>query len=1341
MQCPNCQTINPAKAKFCLECGNRLVVCPHCGTVNLPVAKFCIECGTALSATVQANGTASAAPVPQTNSSFGFTATTPKPVVQQLLPPEERRVVTIMFADITGSTPLADRMDPEDLRAILTGYFNLMTEQIHKHDGTVEKYIGDAVMAVFGSPIAHEDDPDRAIRAALDMQEALNKFNERRIEQDPQAIHLQMRIGINTGEVAIPSNITHQRQDFLITGDAVNIAARLQQAAAPDTILVGERTYLTTREVFAFRPIAPLHLKGKPEPVAARVVLGLRKSTPAITQHPRGIEGHRVPLVGRSLELTLMHANYARVKAERQPHLITILGAPGVGKSRLVRDFVEREQDKLRSASSATSPASLKVLQGRCPPYGEGITYWPLIEILRSLLNVHEREENKTLQERFISFVDATLKKAQRTEPTEEIASTIIRSIGRDLDTKGVTSEREKPRRETQIGTVVKQVGTQVALLRAWRIFLEALATTQPLIIIVDDLQWADEALLDLLEYLTDRITNVPILFLCPARSDFFERRREWGGGRRNFTTIELEALPTEESNELIDALLNNCDLPDILRYTILTRSEGNPFFVEEIIRMLIDQGVLTSKEIQDENGRHWCYQLHSDLPLNEWSSSIEHPEDTLINRHYILPLPRVPDTIQGVLAARIDLLNPVEKLILQHAALIGRTFWLSSLQELAYELSKDALLEAVDSLIAHDFISEAEKQVRSPVPRDQFFTFKHILTRDVVYNNIPRARRSQMHAHLALWLEEKTTNDRITYVELLAYHYQQALSTWSSNLTLNTIEVRNFLNPDEPPMRITRSELRKRAITYLVMAGDQALHSYYTIRALQAYNDAFEIMSENADPLEKIKMHERLGDAHWQRGNRHEAWQEFRRALALTTTEDTQETVEKGMLLCLYDRLGELTTRWFYDHELVSHVQEIQSYIDAGLRLTEDQPLSSKRVSFLTYQAFWYNRQVEMSSGATRIELLEQALTSGYEALRIAEQLDNPYVLSLTFDAISFTYGHYRKYQEAHRINHRRQQLESQLTARAELYDLYMSMGQIHLSVADYPTALMWLGRAWNNAQTMESPSIVVESMVLRMHAWRQWNRWDEAVSIAHEILQIIEHYQSHPKYHLWTLETLATIAYRRGEQEEGDQYTRQYKRLLDQLVDSLDNQSGAIFKSKMHSIHYVRRNWEQAVQDYQEKLHSSEPLPMPEVVATLAELEVLVEKSVEEQAGICERAVALGEASGARKSLMIALRAQGHMYLKQEQWNLAEDNLRRALQLCEVLDLPWERGNTLHLLGTMYRHRADADNRQSRRSADLGRARYHFEQAIGFFESLGARPAIERAKQELAQVSALHA
>jgi len=1326
MRCPNCQTLNPINAKFCLECGNRLIICPNCGTINLPVAKFCIECGTAL----QLRGDTNTA-LPAISSER---ATHTPPTTEVLLPPEERRVVTVMFADIIGSTPMAARMDPEDMRAILTGYFNLMTQQIRKHGGTVEKYIGDAVMAVFGTPITHEDDPDRAIRAALDMDAALTSFNEQRQVLDSDAIHLQMRIGINTGEVALPSSGQQQRQDFLITGDAVNVAARLQQVATPDTILVGERTYLATRGVFEVRAIAPVQLRGKAEPLCAYVIQGLHNSTPTITQHPRGLEGLQVPLVGRSLELTLMHTTYARVVAERNPHLITILGVPGIGKSRLVREFVAREQESVKSATS--SDGAPKVLQGRCPPYGDGITYWPLVEILRSLLLVQEDESNETLQLRFTAFVNETLTKATRTESSEEIASTILRSIGpglrvgmNALDGQGT---RERPRREYQRSTYTvgsKQSTTQAALLRAWRVLLEVLAQVQPLIIVVDDLQWADEALLDLLEYLTERITSVPVLFLCPARPDFFDRRRDWGGGQRNFTTIELDALSREESSNLVDALLNTDDLPEVLRHTILTRAEGNPFFVEEIIRMFIDQGLLV-REREEDGDVCWRLGHQNETLVSELTTLAEPPDDTLINMHYVLPFPRVPDTVQGVLAARVDLLHPLEKLILQHAAVIGRTFWLSSLIELAHNIAAETALNALESLIQRDFVVEdAETQVRSPIEDDRIFSFKHILIRDVVYNNIPRVVRSQEHARLAIWLEERIVSNQASYVELLAYHYQQALITWSSAVTpVGYVSTRG----DNETVRLTRPELRHRAIKYLKLAGDQALNTYYTLRALQAYNDALELLlDQDADVPALVSMQEKLGDAYSQRNIMDDAWQAYRKALRLATGEGVDPaTVD---ILYLYERLAELGTRWLGGFDTPPNVQETRTYIDAGLQLLDGKALNRQRVAFLTYQAFWYIRQLEATTYAQKAELAEQALASGHEALRLAEQLDNPSALSLALDAVGFIYTEYHEYNEAQQIQRRRQQLEEKLTDREELYDLYISLGKIHTEVAEYATALMWFGRAWNNAQTMESPSLLLASMAWRMWTWLQWNRWQEAHQVALDILRLIEQYQQDEKRQLWALETLAMIEYNQGNVEQGDYYSRQYKRLVDQQEEQADDETALSNTSiRMRDIYVARQDWTQATLAYKEKLKNSEPLPSPGVLTTLAELMVTTGEDAEAQESMCSRALALAEESGACKSLALAFRARGRMYTEQQQWSLANDDLCQALQRCEALDIPWERGITLYHIGMLYKRRAlvfDKDT-PNRRTTDLERARYHFEQALGFFESINAQPSVERVR-----------
>ncbi|MBE3560705.1 MAG: AAA family ATPase [Ktedonobacteraceae bacterium] len=1360
MRCPNCQTMNPANAKFCLECGNRLVICPACGTINLPVAKFCIECGTALQSKEAASGpTSPTQPVSQIatgqqhtlspavadNGAANGTTTQPVHVPELLVPSEERRIVTVMFADITGSTPLADRLDPEDLRAILTGYFNLMAEQIRKHGGTVEKYIGDAVMAVFGLPIAHEDDPDRAIRTALDMQAALNQFNDSRQAQMSDATRLQMRIGINTGEVAAPS-ATYQRQDFLITGDAVNTAARLQQAAAPDTILVGERTYLSARDVFEFRALAPLYVKGKPEPLPTYVVLGPRQRTATIAQHPRGIEGRQAPLVGRTLELMLLHANYARVQAERRPHLITLLGAPGIGKSRLVREFIIREQEAAKRVSAPESSASPKLLYGRCPPYGEGITYWPLVEILRSLLDVCEDESNQDLDRRLLEFVRSTLAYAKRAESAEDIASNIKRHIGRGLNDRfdriDTYPEFKPTAKLSSHGTGNKQRGPKVALLRAWRVLLEALAEQQPLIIVVEDLQWADEALLEFLEYLIDRITNAPILFLCPARQDFFERRHDWGGGKRNFTTIEMEALSQEECSELVDALLNTDDLPEVLRNTILARAEGNPFFVEEIVRMFIDQGILVPEEDATLQTTRWRPGPYSEL-LSDLAVPAEHLQDNLLDAHYLLPLPRVPDTIQGVLAARVDLLNPTEKLILQHAAIIGRTFWLSAVLELATGISAATVLDALASLVHRDFILEVEQPSRSLMEHDRNFSFKHILIREVVYNNIPRVRRTQEHAHLALWLEEKIADRRENFIELLAHHYRQALNTWSPALPLHAIEIKYTSlstatsTGEETPVQLTRAELRQRAIAYLILAGDQALHSYSTLRAIGAYSDALDLLAESgAGSQEHIKMFMKLGDAYVQRGNMEAALREYRQALHLAQQERSLLTDRE--LLTLYERMAAPATRWLAHFDNTPDPQEIRAYIDAGLQLLEKDEVSSERVSFLTYQALWYIRQMESTTPAERAKLIEQAISNSQQALRLAEQLDDPSTLSLALDAASFTASAHHHYNEAHTFQHRRQRLVDRLIDREEIYDLYISLGRVHEQIADYATALTWFGRAWKIAQTMESPNMLLSSMTGRMRAWRSWNRWENATQVAHDMLHLIEQYQQDEKRQRWALETLATIAYRTGRQEEGEYYTRQYQRLLNQQGKSAPTDEAAKQQeARMHAIYLAREDWQRATATYKEKVRSSEPFPSPEVLSTLAELLVITGDTTEAQAAMCERAIQQAQAAGAHKSLAVALRARGHMYIGQQQWQQAENDLRQALQYCEDLDLPWERGNTLYYLGILYQRRASqyAPAERNKRSEDIGRAHRHFELALGFFESLQAVPAIQRVRRAMAE------
>jgi predicted ATPase/class 3 adenylate cyclase len=1316
MHCPHCQTSNPPNAKFCMECGQRLLVCPDCRTANLSNAKFCIECGTSLLVTSHAERETVA--LVETgklvaSSALPLISNQPSEMLNlytnQLTAPEERRVVTIMFADITGSTPLAARLDPEDMRALLASYFNLMTEQIHRHGGTVEKYIGDAVMAVFGAPVAHEDDPDRAIRAALDMQAALKHFNTLHQTHNPD--QLQMRIGVNTGEVAAPG-AQFARQDFLITGDAVNMAARLQQVAAPDTILVGERTYLTTREVFEFHSLAPLQVKGKTTALNAWVVLGLRSRHLAISQHPRGIEGLQTSLVGRSLELTLMHATYARVRDARHSHVITLLGSPGVGKSRLIREFIEREIEAARCTTCEDTPIEPRVLQGRCPPYGEGITYWPLVEILRSLIQVREGESGAELEARFLAFVRETLRRVQRSENIEPLLGVLLQRIGRGLrgdpnGSEGREIQRSKLNKETDKGR------PEADLQHICRLLLEAMAQVQPLIVVIDDLHWADEAFLDLLEYLSGRITDFPILFIFLARPDFLEQKRAWGGGRPSFTTIILDALTRDETSEMIRELLATHELPDVVLHTIQKRAEGNPFFVEEIVRMLIDQGVLVKEEgtwgISEQNGE----------ALSDLASLATPPEDTLIDHHYILPLPYVPDTIQGVLAARVDLLSQLERQVLQAASIVGRTFWASAILELAEKLDPAMVLHTLEQLVRRDFIETSDPQTPSPVKEEQSFSFKHILIRDVVYQNIPRIRRSQKHTQLALWLEKHVAERVESFAELLAYHYQQALVNWSVIVHIHPVSPENDeleSTEEENPSRranLTRSELVERTIHYLTLAGDRAYRSYYTLRSIQAYTEALNLLQENeANALAIAKMHQKIGHAYSQRFNAREAWNAYIQALKLMKE---QPEVARDDLISIYMYLAELATRWLCWPNIWLDTQQLRLYIDEGLKLTEGQAPGYERSAFLTYLALWYMRQIRYTPQEQKSEMAENALQCALEARRIAEEINDLGALWIALDSLGFVYDMQHKYIESHIIQHQRQKMQNIINEREELYDLYMSLGRNHEHISDYPTAAKWFGQAWSVAQTMESPSMLLESMYARLIVWYEWNRWDEACEVAKNLLQTSEHYQQEEKWLLHALVPLAELAYRVGSGEISEQLLYQYRSLYEQKTTE---------PLCWPNLYIACRDWTQALADLREQAHLLERFPSPRSLSYQAELTVLAGEPMAEQATICEHAIKLSQESGARKFLGIALRTRGRMHLEQSNLPQAESDFRQALEIFQTLDLPWEQGETLTCLGHLHQHQTNPH---------LALARLYFEQALGFFESLHAVYDVRRVRETL--------
>ena len=583
----------------------------------------------------------------------------------------ERKLTTVVFADLVGSTSLGGSQDPERTRAMLERFYDAMAAEIERAGGTVEKFVGDAVMAAFGAPAALEDHAERALHASLAMQRRLREmFGEA----------LALRIGVNTGEVVVGKP---REGSSFVTGDAVNVAARLEQAAEPGEILVGERTIAAARGAFEFGEPQTITAKGKPEGVAGRLLLRALS-----LMRPRGVGGLARAFVGREDETKLLDATYEQVAGGGEPRLITILGDAGVGKTRLVREFWE--------TVATRSPEPIR-RTGRCLSYGQGITYWPLAEVLKEHFAILESDSPEVVLDRL--------------GPRKMLGLALGLDVAGDLHPLAARDRFQD----------------------AWVDFFDELVAERPVVLLIEDIHWAEEQLLDLLERLV-RDTQGPLLMIATARPELLEQHPGWGS-RAHGATVPLQALSSEDAVRMLDMLLGG-KLPPGLREVVVTRSEGNPFFVEELIGTLIDRRLLERR-----NGSWELADLPSDFA--------------------------VPDTVQAVVAARIDLLEPDEKEALQAASVIGRIFWAGPV----YELVKGARPD-LGILEERDFV---RRRPGSTIAGDREYAIKHALTREVAYATLPKGRRAHLHADFARWLE-RSGEAKDEHAPLLAHHYAEAV-------------------------------------------------------------------------------------------------------------------------------------------------------------------------------------------------------------------------------------------------------------------------------------------------------------------------------------------------------------------------------------------------------------------------------------------------------------------------------------------------------------------------------------------------------------------------------------
>jgi adenylate cyclase len=729
-----------------MECGASLAAsCTSCGAENPPGAKFCIECGNQLGGEARERGgeQASAAALP-----------------------EERRNATVLFADLSGYTAVAERMDPEAVKSMVERALRRLGAEVTRYGGTVDKYIGDNVMAIFGAPVAHEDDPERAVRAGLAMQAAMEEINERIAETTEASFSL--RVGINSGEVLAG----RLGSGYTVIGDAVNVAARLQAAGRPGSVTVGQTTWRLTRAAIEYAELEPLALKGKAEPVPAWEAERVLVAGPTLRA-----TGTTTPLVGRHDEASRLESLLERAISESRPHLVTVIGQAGVGKSRLLRELAEH---------AAARPDAPAVRVGRCPAYGSGLAYWALTEIVRGQFDIADTDDSQTAWSKLRGGVEKLISEAETDEPAERVAAAMARPLGIEPPAD-LAAESDDP----------QQIRDR--LFWAVRSVIEAASRERPLVLAIEDIHWADEGMLDLIEHLA-RWVRGPALIVCLARDELLDRRPGWGGARLNATNISIEPLAGDHARELVEGLVGVSELEGANRAAIIgeiaERSEGNPLFAEEMVNRVLEEG----------------------------------DTDTAA----------LPETVHAVLAARLDSLSVPERRLVQHAAVVGQVFWEGSLQNLQVD-EGITLGPAIASLEEKGLISAT---AGSRLAGEREYSFKHALIRDVAYSTLPKAVRARKHAAVGSFIEQRAADRSEGVAGMVAEHYGRAA----------------VLGEDSDIPEAELAGITGNAIAALKTAGSLAASLYSNHEAIGHYEMALSLR-RGLDAPTRVEIAEELGD------------------------------------------------------------------------------------------------------------------------------------------------------------------------------------------------------------------------------------------------------------------------------------------------------------------------------------------------------------------------------------------------------------------------------------------------------------------------------------------------
>ena len=882
-------------------------------------------------------------------------------------------------SSLTSSAPLPLRTPrtPNGREALLDRFYEAMAAEIGETGGTVEKFAGDAVMAVFGAPAAHEDHIERALKAAFSMQRRLEELFGTR---------LRLRIGINTGEVVVGQP---RVGSSFASGDAVNVAARLEQAAAPGEILVAERAAAAVHGTFEFDEPQTVAAKGKSEGVVCR-----RLVRPLSPSRPRGGAAFGPTFVGRARELELLQATYDRVVRNERPELVTIVGEPGVGKSRLAHEL----WDRLDSASPAP-----RRLAGRCPAYGRGITYWALAEVLKQHLGGVETEPELLLAE----FEDGEI--------------------------LGLTFGLDAP-------ADLHPLVARRRLEAAWVRLLEGLSAEQPVVLLFEDLHWAEDPLLDLLERVLDDMRG-RLLMLCTARPELLERRPGWTERPVGTARVRLEPLSREATEQIVDELLGP-QLPGSLRTIVTSWAEGNPFFLEEFIAMLVDQGVL-----ERSNGGWSARDLPAGFPI--------------------------PDSVQSLLASRIDLLSQTEKGTLQAAAVIGRNFWPSPLRDLLEGAEPD--LRALEE---RDFI---RRSPGSAVAGEEEYAFKHALMREVAYGSLPKAKRARRHAAFAGWLEARR-GARDEDAPLLAHHYAEAARPDYADLAW-------------PGEGERLQDLRERAVAWQRRAAELAIARYALDEALALLHRALELEPSESDQVELWRA---IGRASVLNFDGESFWTAMLRAADLCRDRETVAAVYADLAIQTAQRSG------MWKGRPADGVMD--GWIEQALALAPRE--SAARAKALAAYSYFH----------------AGAMDAAREASDIAERLGDDELRSFAVEGLLATATAAREYQEAREWAQLRLTIAQGISDPDHRAEAYLSVICAHLAVGRIPEARQ-LARALEEVSAELTPHHRLHGVAYGLLVDAVDGRWGSIRELAQRAEQAVAANEATPcVLNAWSLLVCAT-------------------------------------------------------------------------------------------------------------------------------------------------------------------------------------------------------------------------